>query len=88
MRFNLGRSIILPSLLLTDAGPDPVRLYLDDPNREAELGEDGSEPASMPAPATPAKQSMEITDKWPLWLWSEGADPPDMPPVHRIPHRS
>ena len=88
MRFNLGRSIILPSLLLTDAGPDPVRLYLDDPNREAELGEDGSEPASMPPPAAPAKQSMEITDKWPLWLWSEGADPPDMPPVHRIPHRT
>jgi hypothetical protein len=84
MRFNLGRSVILPSLLLTDAGPDPVRLYLEDPNCEADRHEDSADQAT--APTAPAKQSMEITDKWPLWLWSEATDPPDLPPVHRIPH--
>ncbi|MBD1206774.1 MAG: DUF1173 family protein [Rhodobacteraceae bacterium] len=84
MRFNLGRSVILPSLLLTDAGPDPVRLYLDDPNCEADRHEESADQPN--APTAPAKQSMEITDKWPLWLWSEATDPPDLPPVHRIPH--
>lgn len=86
MRFNLGRSIILPSLLLTDAGSDPVRLYLDDPNREAEASDDGVNPAATGASPSPARHSMEVTDKWPLWLWTEGMDPPDLPPVYRATH--
>ena len=85
MRFNLGLSAILPSVLLTDAGPDPVRLYLDQP--EPQVADDGllpSHPTTDPLDSTENQTSPEAGDRWPLWVWPEGTDRPVFPPVQRI----
>lgn len=96
MRFNLGRSVTLPTLLLTDAGPKPVRLYLENPDHgvDDKRGTIGVTP-SGPLDAGPhnrpemevgvggahAENSVETADQWPLWIWLEGSEPSPLPPA-------
>ena len=90
LRFNLGISAILPSLLLIDAGPDPVRLYLDPPaTTEEDLIPDHHNEGDAEAEdethakATKSSTVAEAGDRWPQWIWTEGTDRPPLPPIQK-----
>ncbi|MCZ8056633.1 MAG: DUF1173 family protein [Microcystis sp. LE19-12.2C] len=90
MRFNLSKSASLPSLLLTDAGPHPVRLYLDPPAKSEEdlLPDRHNEGEAEDEDESRAKKAKSPTvaeagDTWPQWVWAEGTDRPPFPPIHR-----